>query len=93
VVVDDGTISGLITPHEVKEVPRERWPKITVGEAMRPLAQLHTLRADTPVAEALEIMGREDVNQLPVTSNGHLEGIISRGHIVRFLQTRAELHM
>ena len=93
VVVDAGTISGLITPHEVKEVPRERWPKITVGEAMRPLAQLHTLRADTPVAEALEIMGREDVNQLPVTSNGHLEGVISRGHIVRFLQTRAELHM
>jgi hypothetical protein len=33
------------------------------------------------------------VNQLPVTSNGHLEGVISRGHIVGFLQTRAELSM
>jgi len=77
----------------VKDQPRERWPTLTVSDAMRPLAQLRTIRADTPVAEVLETMGREDVNQLPVTSNGHLEGIIARGHILRFLQTRAELHM
>jgi Zn-dependent protease/predicted transcriptional regulator len=93
VVVDDGSIAGLITSHEVKEIPRELWPKTTIAEAMRPLAQLRTIRSDTPVAEALETMGREDVNQLPVTSNGQLEGVISRGHIVRFLQTRAELSM
>lgn len=36
-------------------------------------------------------MGREDVNQLPVMSDYHLEGIISCGHILRLLQTRAEL--
>jgi Zn-dependent protease/predicted transcriptional regulator len=93
VVVDNGHIVGLLTSHEVKDQPRERWPSLTVAEAMRPLVQLRTIRADTPVAEALETMGREDVNQLPVTSNGHLEGIIARGHILRFLQTRAELHM
>jgi hypothetical protein len=28
-------------------------------------------------AEALEIIGRADVNQLPVMSNGHLEGPVS----------------
>jgi CBS domain-containing protein len=43
------------------------------------------------VAEALEMMGREDVNQMPVVQHGSLAGIISRGHIVRVLQTRAEL--
>lgn len=93
VVADNGTISGLITPNEVKEVPRERWSKTTVAETMRPLAQLKTIAADTLVTEALETMGRDDINQLPVTANGHLEGVISRGHIVRFLQTRAELNM
>lgn len=92
IVADDGAISGLITPSEVKEVPRELWSKTTVAEAMRPLAQLRTITADSPATAALEEMGREDVNQLPVTSNGRLEGIISRGHIVSFLQTRAELH-
>ena len=36
-------------------------------------------------------MGREDVNQLVVLSNSHLDGIVSRGNILRLLQTRAEL--
>lgn len=93
VVVDDGSIAGLITPAEVKETARERWPTATVAEVMRPLHQLRTIKPDTPVADALETMGRDDVNQLPVSSNGHLEGVITRGHIVRFLQTRAELNM
>jgi CBS domain-containing protein len=57
-VVDDGSIAGLITPHEVKELPRELWPTTTIAEAMRPLAELRTIRSDTPVAEALETMGR-----------------------------------
>jgi hypothetical protein len=36
-------------------------------------------------------MGREDVNQMPVVQQGKLAGIISRAHILRVLQTRAEL--
>ena len=46
---------------------------------------------DALVTEALEVMGREDVNQLPVIRDGLLAGIVSRGHILRLLQTRAEL--
>jgi len=45
------------------------------------------------VVDALQAMGREDVNQLPVVSNGRLEGMLSRGRIVQILQTRAELSM
>jgi CBS domain-containing protein len=41
--------------------------------------------------EALEIMGREDVNQLPVVGDGRLLGMISRDQIVRYLYTRKEL--
>jgi len=37
-------------------------------------------------------MSREDMNQLPVISDGHLEGVFSRGHVLRFLSTQAELH-
>jgi CBS domain-containing protein len=58
---------------------------------MRPLDQLRTVTIDTPVIKALEIMGRDDLNQLPVLSNGTLEGIISRSHILQLLQTKAEL--
>jgi len=36
-------------------------------------------------------MVREDVNQLPVVSNGKLVGVISRANVLQFLQTQAEL--
>jgi predicted transcriptional regulator len=37
-------------------------------------------------------MGREDLNQLPVITHGHLHGVITRGDVLRLIQTRAELN-
>jgi CBS domain-containing protein len=91
IVEEDGRVAGMVTSHEVKDVDRQRWPELTVREVMLPLKKLHAVKPVTSLTEALETMGREDVNQLPVMSNDHLEGIISRGHILRLLQTRAEL--
>jgi Zn-dependent protease/CBS domain-containing protein len=91
VVVDGGTVVGLITPHEVKEVPRERWGEVAVAEAMRPLERLRTVAPDSPVADTLEMMAREDVHQLPVVAGGRLEGVVSRGDVMRVLQTRRQL--
>jgi CBS domain-containing protein len=62
-----------------------------VGDVMRSFDTLRTVSPERPVTEALEMMGREDVNQIPVVQQGKLAGIISRAHIVRVLQTRAEL--
>jgi Zn-dependent protease/predicted transcriptional regulator len=93
VVAEDTRVLGLLTPHEVKEVPRDRWPDVTVGDVMRPLESLHTVLPDATVTSALERMTEDDVNQLPVVSDGRLLGIISRGHVLRYLKTRAELQM
>jgi len=90
-VDEDGHNAGLVTAHQVKDVDREKWPHMTVGEAMLPLSKLHAVKPGTSVSDALETMSREDVNQLPVISNNHLAGIVSRGDILRLLQTRAEL--
>ena len=91
VVEEDGRVVGMITPHEVKDVNRQKWPQLSVHDAMLPLTKLHAVKPGTSLTEALETMGRKDVNQLPVMSNTHLDGIISRGHILRLLQTRVEL--
>ena len=58
---------------------------------MRALETLRSAGQERPVAEVLEMMGREDVSQMPVVQHANLAGIISRGQIVRVLQTRAEL--
>lgn len=91
VITQNGSIAGLLTPHEVKEIDRARWPYTTLSDVMRPLDELHTVPPDTPLKNALEIMGREDLNQLPVVTNGRLAGVLSRAQIVDYLRTRAEL--
>jgi CBS domain-containing protein len=48
---------------------------------------------ETSVSEALIIIGRDDINQLPVLANGRLEGMISLDQILRYLLIRAELKM
>jgi Zn-dependent protease/predicted transcriptional regulator len=91
VVQQNGEVAGLVTPHEIKALERPRWPYTTLYDIMRPLDQLHTVAPATPVMEALETMGRDDVNQLPVVTGNRLDGIITRANVLQFLQTRAEL--
>jgi len=90
-VEDHGRLVGLITPRDVGAIPRERWDKTTVREAMRPLEQLHVITPDTQVLDALKLMAGNDVNQLPVVANGTLQGIVSRSHLMQLLQARSEL--
>ena len=91
VVVQDNNLAGLITTKEVSGVERDRWPQTSVQSVMRPLSQLRTVMPDTPAIRALEIMSREDINQLPVVSDGQLVGLFSRSSVMGFLRNRAEL--
>ena len=93
VVEEGGKITGLVTPSDVKQVERSRWPTTAVHTVMRPLSRLRTVTPDTPLIEALHTMGRDDVNQLPVVFNDRLQGVLSRSHIMQVLQSRAELSM
>jgi Zn-dependent protease/predicted transcriptional regulator len=91
-VMDKGEITGLVTPHEVKEIDRAKWPFLTLHDIMRPLSDLRSVTPDAPLTSALESMSRYDLNQLPVISNGHLDGVLSRAELLSYLQTHAELH-
>lgn len=92
-VVENGVLAGLVTPHEIKEVPRDEWDTKTISEVMRPLNDLQTVEPQTPLSEALETITRENVNQLPVVTGNRLAGIISRNHILDVLRTRRELEV
>jgi Zn-dependent protease/predicted transcriptional regulator len=92
-VEDQGRLVGLITPRDVSKIPRDRWSGTTVREAMRPLQELQIITPDTPVLDALKLMARNDVNQLPVVANGTLEGMISRSQVVQLLQVHSALQL
>ena len=86
-----GQLAGLITSADISRVERRMWPMTTVEQAMRPMAQLRVVSPDAPVLQALETMARENINQLPVASNGHLEGVLSRAHLLDILRARSEV--
>jgi len=86
----DDHVMGLITPDDVKQVKKERWDNVTVSQVMRPLETLHPVTPNTSAGEALEVMGREHLNQLPVVSDGHLDGVITFSYLVGFLRLRHE---
>src|ERR1041385_1105747 len=46
VVEEDGHVSGIVTPHEVKDVDREKWSQLSVAEVMLPLKKLHAVRSE-----------------------------------------------
>jgi len=91
IVVQGDRLVGLITPNEVKRVTAEEWPHTSVQSAMRPVSELRTVSPETPVAQALEVISRDDINQMPVVADGRLLGIFSRGSVMGFLRNRAEL--
>ena len=92
VVMQNDRVAGIITPKEVTGVERDRWSQTSVQSRMRPLAELRIVSPETAALQALEMMSREDINQVPVISDGKLEGIFSRAHVLQFLQMQADLH-
>jgi Zn-dependent protease/CBS domain-containing protein len=90
-VTEDGRLRGLLTLHEVKAVPRERWSGTRVEEVMTPLERLAAVGPDDDLFGALERMDDADVAQLPVVTGGELVGLIGREQILRYIRARAEL--
>jgi len=79
-------VAGLVTPNEIRKVPRDAWEQTSVQSIMRPIDQFHALTPEMPAMQALELMSRDNTDSLPVISQGKLQGIFSRAQIMRFLQ-------
>ncbi len=90
-VMENGRLLGLVTANEVREVDRQHWPFKRVADVMHGVEKIHFVSPEMPALEVLETMAREDVNQIPVLSNGVISGIVSRAHILQVLQSRSEL--
>ena len=92
-VIDDSRLLGLITPNEIRAVEPQAWPYTRVREVMRSGYRIHVVPPEMPAMEALETMAREDINQLPVVSNGRVEGIVTRAHLLQVVQARSDLNL
>ena len=84
----DGAVIGLITTSDVTGVARERWPTVSVEEAMVPRDRVQVIAPEAPVLEALGQMREHDVHQLPVIEDERLVGLVTRGDVMRQIELR-----
>jgi Zn-dependent protease/CBS domain-containing protein len=92
-VVADGRVSGLVTIHSVKAVPRDQWQTKTVKEIMTPLEDLKWVRPDQDLASVLGMLTEGDINQVPVVEDKEIIGMIARDNLLSFISVRGELGM
>jgi predicted transcriptional regulator len=91
VVTEAGRLVGLLTLHEIKAIPKDRWAVVTVGEVMTPADKVTAVDPKTDLLGALEKMDDANVAQMPVIESGELLGMIGREQVLHYVRVRAEL--
>jgi Zn-dependent protease len=91
VVSQAGRSAGLLTLSGIRDVPRDKWATTTAEQAMIPFARVVSIPASAELWTALEKMGRDGVNQLPVVEDGGMVGMLSRDDVVDYLKVLQQL--
>jgi Zn-dependent protease/CBS domain-containing protein len=82
---------GLVSLQAARTIPRDEWSNTSVQAVMLPVEGIQWATPDEPVLAVLERMQKQDIAQMPVISDDHILGMISRDSILRVLQTRLQV--
>jgi Zn-dependent protease/predicted transcriptional regulator len=89
-VLSEGRFAGLVCLEDLRKVPREQWVQRTAADIMTPEQALASLKPGDNAADALMLLARRNVNQLPVCEHRQLIGLIQREDIMRWLMLFGE---
>jgi Zn-dependent protease/predicted transcriptional regulator len=84
-VEDEGRFVGLVALRDLHAPGRAAWERTTVAQVMTPVERLVTVVPGTRAVDVLALLGKQDVNQVPVVDGGRLVGLVRREDIVRWL--------
>jgi Zn-dependent protease/predicted transcriptional regulator len=84
----DGTLVGLVTLTDLRDVRREDWATTPVSRIMTPAARLRTVTPTEDLRQAIELLAENRYHQLPVLQDGRLVGMLNRDHVMQYLQVR-----
>lgn len=90
-VVSDGQLLGIITLHDIKEVPREEWAFKTAKDILTPLEKTMTVGPQDEAVQVLTRMAQSEVGHLLVVENNSLVGLVTRSDIIRLIKIKSEL--
>ena len=86
IVEKDEQVIGMLTLHNLKDIPNDQWSTTTAAQAMIPASKLKQTGLDTELWDAIEEMDRDGVNQLPVMEAGQIQGVLTREDVISYLR-------
>ena len=90
-VTKEGAVLGVVTLHDVKEVPEERWALTTIQEILEPLTEAQYVEPDDPATLAFMKMAEHNTGHLLVLKDLRLVGIVTRTDLMRLISIKMEL--
>jgi len=92
-VTSGGRVKGILSLQNIKSVPRSSWDTTQVEKIMFPLDQLKVVPPEQDAMSIVEQMDENDINQMPVVSEGRIIGLVTRDNLIRFIRARSEVGM
>jgi len=90
-VIRDDMLMGLLTLHNVKEVPKEKWGETSAEQAMVPLSSAILVHPHAEAMTALSKMVRNGTGRLIVVEDHKVLGILSQRDVMRLFEVRSDL--
>lgn len=85
-VQDHGSLAGILSGYQMRDVPPEQWDTVTASQAMVPRSALHATTRDLLVSDVLLEMETQDLLHMPVVENGRVVGVVARDRILGLLR-------
>ena len=90
-ITDDGNLVGIITANEVRDVPREQWPTMSVRQVAKLPDEERVIDENDDAFDALMHMAEGNLRRLLVMHDGKLKGMITQDSILNLVRTKMQL--
>lgn len=85
-------IIGVISLHDIKSAPREKWKSTKVGDIVKSVSENEKVNMNTEVSDAIKRMSKDNLSHLVVVSGNKLIGMITKSDVMKFIKLRSELY-
>jgi Zn-dependent protease len=90
-VSDEGAAVGLVTLHQLRDVPRDTWPVVSVRQIMIPIADSLVVDPDENMMVVLDRLQASPARRVLVMRGGQLAGIITANDVAHWLERARQL--
>ena len=88
----DGDFRGLLRLDFLQEIPREKWPYVSAGDAVAgKSAEALRIGVNESAARAMRLLLAPELTRLAVIDDGKLVGIVTRHDILTYIEIHTEL--